>query len=369
MKTLVKVCLVMACALQFSTSNAEQIPFDSERWQFDGVEAAVVDHLGRRALRLKGGFAILKDLQLENGVIEYDISTKEERGFAGAAFRFQDELNYEHFYIRPHQSGNPDANQYTPVINGVTGWQLYHGEGYGIPVEYRFDEWMHIRIVFKDSRAEVYIDSETPSLVVTELKREVEAGGVGAHAGNFAPAWFSNFAVSELPDDYVFAEIESTAQPAADGLVSSWLVSNVFDSASLDGIQALGARHTKEQTWTAVEADPGGITNLARAHGLAEKQDTVFARFVVTSETRQVKQLAFGYSDSVAVFANGTLIYRGDNKYMSRDYRYLGTIGLFDKVYLPLEPGVNEVWFAVTEAFGGWGVKAQFDDLEGISIQ
>ena len=88
MKTLVKVCLVMACALQFSTSNAEQIPFDSERWQFDGVEAAVVDHLGRRALRLKGGFAILKDLQLENGVIEYDISTKEERGFAGAAFRF-----------------------------------------------------------------------------------------------------------------------------------------------------------------------------------------------------------------------------------------------------------------------------------------
>jgi len=37
---------------------------------------------------------------------------------------------FEHFYIRPHQSGNPDANQYTPVFNGVSAWQLYHGALY-----------------------------------------------------------------------------------------------------------------------------------------------------------------------------------------------------------------------------------------------
>ena len=61
-------------------------------------------------------------------------------------------------------------------------------------------------------------------------------------------------------------------------------------------------------------------------------------------------------------------IYSGSNFYRSRDYRYLGTIGWFDKVYLPLEAGENEIWFAVTEAFGGWGIQAQFDDLEGISL-
>ena len=51
------------------------------------------------------------------------------------------------------------------------------------------------------------------------------------------------------------------------------------------------------------------------------------------------------------------------------DYRYLGTIGLFDTVYLPLHPDVNEIWFALGEAFGGWGIMAQFDDLQGIVIR
>ncbi len=71
----------------------------------------------------------------------------------------------------------------------------------------------------------------------------------------------------------------------------------------------------------------------------------------------------------VAVYANGTLLYSGNNRYMSRDYRYLGTIGLFDTVNLPLEAGRNEIWIAVTESFGGWGIKAQFDDLDGIVVE
>jgi len=77
-----------------------------------------------------------------------------------------------------------------------------------------------------------------------------------------------------------------------------------------------------------------------------------------------VKQLNFGYSDTAAVFVNGALVYKGDNTYMSRDYRYLGTIGLFDSVALPLKSGENEVWIAVTEAFGGWGIMGQLVDLE-----
>jgi hypothetical protein len=63
------------------------------------------------------------------------------------------------------------------------------------------------------------------------------------------------------------------------------------------------------------------------------------------------------------------LIYGGSDVYTSRDYRFLGTIGLFDELYLPLKKGDNELWFAVTENFGGWGVKAMFDDLSGIRIK
>ena len=62
------------------------------------------------------------------------------------------------------------------------------------------------------------------------------------------------------------------------------------------------------------------------------------------------------------VFVNGRRVYSGDNTYMSRDYRYLGTIGLFDSVVLPLQPGKNEICVAVTEAFGGWGIMGRIDD-------
>ena len=55
-----------------------------------------------------------------------------------------------------------------------------------------------------------------------------------------------------------------------------------------------------------------------------------------------------------------------DTAARSRDYRYLGTIGLFDEVMLPLRDGDNELWLAVSESFGGWGVLARLPDENGI---
>lgn len=63
---------------------------------------------------------------------------------------------------------------------------------------------------------------------------------------------------------------------------------------------------------------------------------------------------------------NGTLIYRGNNGYQSRDYRYLGTIGLFDTLALKLKGGDNELWIAVSEDFGGWGIMGRITDFEGV---
>jgi len=67
----------------------------------------------------------------------------------GAIWRMQDEDNYEEFYIRPHLSGMPDANQYNPVYNGVAGWQLYFGKEYSAPVIYHNNTWTHVKIAVK----------------------------------------------------------------------------------------------------------------------------------------------------------------------------------------------------------------------------
>jgi len=54
---------------------------------------------------------------------------------------------------------------------------------------------------------------------------------------------------------------------------------------------------------------------------------------------------------------------------MSRDYRFLGTIGFFDQLFLPLKKGSNELWFVVSENFGGWGVKAKLENMDKISLR
>ena len=338
------------------------VPFDNERWEVDGGEHELVDYLGQAALKIKGGSAVLPDLDIRNGLVEFDIAVPEERGFAGLVFRLQDDSNYEHFYIRPHQSGNPDANQYQPVINGSASWQLYHGPEYAAPTTYRFDEWMHVKIVYAGKVAEVYIDSDRPVLRIDNLRRDDLSGAIGVNTANFASAHFANFRYTILANAYEFPprQHESTLD---DGVVATWQVSDAFDGNTLDGVARLGAMHTEGRTWTSLEAEESGISNLAKVQGVEQGKDTVFARVVLSAGEQATKKLSFGYSDAASVYLNGTLIYTGDNMYQSRDYRYLGTIGLFDSIVLPLNVGDNELWIAVSESFGGWGVQARIDDL------
>ena len=113
------------------------------------------------------------------------------------------------------------------------------------------------------------------------------------------------------------------------------------------------------------------ISKLANAYVLPEhhvEAEEVPAGRVMSWLVSESRILKIGYSDSARVFVNGELRYAGDNTYQSRDYRYLGTIGLFDSVVLPLSAGENEILIAVTEAFGGWGVMTEFESLEGITV-
>ena len=76
--------------------------------------------------------------------------------------------------------------------------------------------------------------------------------------------------------------------------------------------------------------------------------------------------MEFGFSDAVRIYVNGQLLYAGNDGYRSRDYRFLGTIGYFDTLYLPLAKGRNEVVLAVSENFGGWGLRARLMNTDGI---
>jgi hypothetical protein len=348
----------------------QSVPFDSGRWTWSARESRVEDHLGRKSLCLKGGIATVDGVRFTDGAIEFDVAFTAERGFMGGIWRVQDPKNYEELYLRPHQSGNPDANQYTPVFHGVAGWQLYVGKRYAAPVTYRCNEWIPIKILFAGPQAEIYIqDREKPVLFIDRLKRSTGPGGVGVSALDFAPAHFSNFAYAEgtLPLQGRPGEPER----APEGIIPAWQVSDAVRESTVDGKLALAAADLAARTWTRLEAEPSGLANLARVQGVQLGKNTVFARKVVHSSREQTQRLDFGFSNRVRVYCNGRLLFEGNDSARSRDYRFLGSIGYFDALYLPLREGDNEIVMAVTENedLGGWGVQAKFADPTGITLK
>jgi hypothetical protein len=152
------------------------------------------------------------------------------------------------------------------------------------------------------------------------------------------------------------------------GIVPAWSVSDAF--AALDPAPAeLPAAAFDGRRWTRLESEPTGLVNLAKVSGVADGADTVWARAIIRSDRARVVAMPFGFSDRAVVYCNGRASFRGDDTYRSRDYRFLGSIGWYDTVYLPLEAGDNGLAIAVSESFGGWGVQARFDDPAGLAFE
>ena len=176
-----------------TVAQAGEVTMEAENWELQAQEHRFEAHLGRPSLFLQNGAAIVKDAKFANGTISFDIAVAEQRGFSGAIWHQRPDESYEFFYIRPHQSGNPDAVQYTPDFNGLAAWQLYHGPRYANPVEFDYDQWMPIKIVVSNGKADIFVNGgEKPLVHVDELKTKAGNGRFGLLSG-FAPAWYSNY--------------------------------------------------------------------------------------------------------------------------------------------------------------------------------
>ncbi|HFA52196.1 MAG TPA: hypothetical protein ENJ95_24525 [Bacteroidetes bacterium] len=373
-------------ALFFLQNAAAQIiPFDSEKWTIDAKGAVIEAYEGvQNALFLQQGTATLKGVSFLNGIVEFDLYLSERRSFPGILFRMQDGQNYEELYLRAHLSGLPDAMQYTPVFNANSAWQLYHdqaaavrdgkigwelkgNEGYNTIFNYPYDRWLHIKLVVSGSRADVYFDqADEPTLQIRKLKRETAAGYLGIKS-SFGAMHFANFSYKKMAAPPLRPLPPSTAT-VPKNFIKKWRISDPFDEKELDGQYHLDPAFFKNKNWRSLESEASGISNIARVTARpVRSQNTVFAAANIYSEGSQTKRLDFGYSDRARVYLNGQLLYAGNNSYRSRDYRYLGTIGFFDSLYLPLKNGKNELVIAVSETFGGWGIQAKLEDFIKIS--
>jgi len=203
---------------------------------------------------------------------------------------------------------------------------------------------------------------ETPALAAP-LKRPVEPGLVGVQVSG-PPIHVSRFAHG--PAEGTPFRGDAPAQAAAlEGVVTRWWVSDPFPEESLTGAAELDQGLLAARTWSHLASEPSGLADLSRVNGLRGGRNTVFARTTLRSAHAHVAPLALGFSDRAVVYLNGWALYRGDDTYRSRDYRFLGSIGYWDTLFLPLVEGDNELVVAVSEDFGGWGVQARLIDPAG----
>ncbi len=365
------------CLLSFifltsvSAAMTQDYPFNSAHWEMENeghIEGFIKQFEGRTSLYLFRSNAFLKDIEFFTGEIQFDVFVTESRGFPGVLFRVIDSQNYEEYYIRPHQSGNPDANQYTPVFNGRGAWQLYYGEEFSKPATYKFNQWNTVKLIIAETDAEVYInDMEKPLYYIPELKYGKQRGAVGLRNSGPSGFHFSNFNVTEIPNPHVKSRIthKDEFEP---GIVNNWSISSPFQEALLKDIFMLPSTLKSDLKWKSIGIENRGYANLNRLNGIVNSKNTVFAKIIIDSDQEQIKKLSYGFSDRVKIYLNDQILTGGQDGYASRDYRFLGTVGFFDDVYLNLKKGRNELWMAISEDFGGWGVMAKFDDLSGIEL-
>lgn len=277
--------------------------------------------------------------------------------------------------MRTHKSELPDAVQYCPAWQGVGGWQLFHGPGFTAKAAFPRDRWFPVRIVLQGDRAAVFVNGSTqPQLVVSRLRREPRAGGIGLEAlllDDDPNAWtsFSNVVMrpGEVPFDFSKAPPLPEKEPP--GVVKRWEVSSPFTLAA-GAIRSLPAA-AASGAWKTVPAEPSGLVVAERhvRHSEQDERPGVLARIAIDSDSDSDREFRFGYSDEVTVFLNGRPLFSGDARYSHDNPRQEGLIGYWQgTVYLPLKKGRNELVLAVSEVFGGWGWMGQFPDTKGLTI-
>ena len=369
--------LLFALALPAQAPPPLSVPEDSPRWDMEG-DAKVTEYLGRKAIRLNGGAAVLKDFEMRDGIIDVDVATPAKRGFFGFDVRIdKDGANYEEIYLRQHKSGEPDAMQYTPVLSTGRNWQLYNGPGFTGAVDIPKAEWFHIRLVLTGAQAKLYVkDMSKPALVMDDLKSGVQKGQIALYDLT-GEAYYSNVMLTPTPD--VPWERHLPRMPP--NAITKWSISPVYDAVSRYLERGLTGEEEAAIEWQPVEAEPPGFVVLQRYRPAPHMRVTfqgdfskrlepqpgmkvIYAKATIESDRDQVKKLEIGYSDEVSVFLNGQILYRGRSAQGFRDPAFLGIVNPEnDAVYLPLKKGSNELMLAVSELGGGWGFICRLTEV------
>ena len=380
--TSILIGLLCTSTLLSQSTPERALPFSDKGWELQGDRVAIVKDGSRDVLQVETGFAHRRDVQLEDGTIDFDVQVTRRRSFVYVYFRGVADGEREEFYLRPHKSELPDAIQYAPVWQNRSGWQLYHGPGGTAAIAFEPGAWTHVRVALQGRRAALFVrDMATPALLVSQLAREPRSGSISL--GGFLPADvpgegpIARFAsVTVRPGDVSFDFDAALAKlaPSAPGaaaesasIIRAWAVSRSFVPKDTTVPAMPGADITGE--FQRLETEPGGLLELHRYVPVPKGRVTAgVARVRVRAATAGTYTFDLGFSDIATVFLNGRPVFRGDASYSFDRPRREGLIGYDQaRLYLPLAAGDNDLSVVVSDSFGGWGIMGRFVGATGLT--
>ncbi len=160
-------------------------------------------------------YAKLKDFEFKNGTIEVDVYSKllpdapeYARGFIGIAFRIHEEdSRYESIYIRPSNGRcedqirrNHSVQYYAYPDHKFNTLRSTSPEKYESYADMGLEEWIKMKIVVKDIKAELYLnDSMYPVLIVNDLKNGICTGSIALWSEIGTDAYFKNLRITHKP--------------------------------------------------------------------------------------------------------------------------------------------------------------------------
>ena len=360
-------------ALASSQTPAVPLPLDSG-WALSGQGSHIGDQNGIRAIRLRTGVATRRDVSLRDGTLDFDVSLSPLRAFVYVRFRMASDQEYEEIYLRTHKTTLPDALQYSPVWNGESNWQLYHGPGFTAAAPLPGNQWIRARLVLSGTRAALFLGDTTRPQLLIPLGRPAASGPIsfrsfvpGSPAGDLAAA-FANVVVRPGYVPFNFSpDTGRAAEPR--GLIKRWQLSPAFPvKAGLvtDLPDSLREGRTR---WPIYQVEPTGVLVIGHHLKRPAADAATVSRLVLQASGRTLQRLNLGFSDYVTVLVNGEPVFGGDAHYSFDQPRQEGLIGLAQAVlWLPLRPGENEILLIVADGFGGWGLMGQLEPAEGVRL-
>lgn len=353
--------------------EARTLPLDPAAWDANGLPVRLTEHLGADALYIgdsgptTGEAAVeLRDFTFRDGTLEYDHAL-DSSFFSAVHFRRRDAANSEHAYLRTFFAGETRVNealQYAAILGGVNYWDI--SPEYQAAVAIDTAGYNHVKLVARGRQLLVYVnDMERPALYVPRLDTDIREGSLGfAGRGYYANLTYSPATPGLAGDEGYFAG-------GRDGrYVDAWRVSPPDTIAVNRALSTLDAPEPSAD-WDAIEAERFGLVNLSRPFGKTPDGERRVAYLTTAIESDRAREVEvdLGFSDEVAVFVNGALVYVGENIYGTPQMSYpRGRLAIENANFrLPLEEGVNRVTVALANDFFGWGLKMRVRDPQGLT--